>query len=220
MRRLLLLAVLCVTTVLALAPVAGATSYAYGSCAEYPTQEEAQNTLDSPVYGTGEAPGGPTDPLNLDPDGDGIACNDPGNLVGGGSEEPECLIPEGCEGQYERQYDGGADLDCLDFASREEAQAVLEADPSDPNALDADGDGLACEETFSAPPTEAASPLPEAEAPVADSETPVQTAEKSPAAPAELPATGGSDPMLPFAGGLLLLMGSGVLITVSRQNES
>jgi hypothetical protein len=47
-RRLLLLAVLCVTTVLALAPVAGATSSAYASCAEIPTQEEAQNTLDSP----------------------------------------------------------------------------------------------------------------------------------------------------------------------------
>ena len=31
-----------------------------------------------------------------------------------------------------------------------EAQAILEADPSD---LDADGDGVACEELFSAPPT-------------------------------------------------------------------
>ena len=216
MRRLLLLAVLCVTTVLALAPAAGATSYAYASCAEFPTQQEAQNTLDSPVYGTGEAPGASTDTLNLDPDGDGVACNDPGNLVGGGSEEPVCMLPEGCERQYERQYEGGADLDCLDFASREEAQTVLDADPSDPNALDADGDGLACEETFSAPPTEAAPPLPETETPVSGSDAPVQPAEKPPVAPAELPATGGSSLMLLVAGVLFLLMG----FVVSRQNES
>jgi competence protein ComEC len=37
------------------------------------------------------------------------------------------------------------DLDCADFANREEAQAVLDADPSDPNYLDGEGDGVACE---------------------------------------------------------------------------
>ncbi|QIN80339.1 hypothetical protein GBA65_19475 [Rubrobacter marinus] len=188
MRRLLLLVALCATAVLALAPAAGATSYVYGSCAEYPTQEEAQATLDSPAYGTNEGPGASTDPLNLDPDGDGVACNDEGNTVGG--EEPACVLPEGCEGgQYGGQYEGGADLDCVDFASREEAQAVLDADPGDPNALDADGDGLACEETFSAPPTEAL-PQPEADAPEESSAAPVQPAETSTSSLTELPATG------------------------------
>ena len=43
----------------------------------------------------------------------------------------------------------GGDLDCADFASQEEAQAELEADPSDPNGLDADSDGIACEELSS-----------------------------------------------------------------------
>jgi Tol biopolymer transport system component len=38
-----------------------------------------------------------------------------------------------------------ADLDCADFATQQEAQAELERDPSDPNNLDADGDGIACE---------------------------------------------------------------------------
>lgn len=39
-----------------------------------------------------------------------------------------------------------ADLDCRDFATQEEAQAVFEADPSDPNGLDGnDNDGIACE---------------------------------------------------------------------------
>jgi hypothetical protein len=42
------------------------------------------------------------------------------------------------------QY-GGADLDCVDLATREEAQAVLDADPSDPDGLDGEGDGIACE---------------------------------------------------------------------------
>jgi len=37
------------------------------------------------------------------------------------------------------------DLDCKDFATQEEAQAVLNEDSSDPNGLDADNDGVACE---------------------------------------------------------------------------
>ena len=85
MRRLLLLSALCATAVLTLAPASQATSYVYGSCAEMPTQELAQGTLDDQYYSTL----GPEDELNLDPDGDGVACNDPGNLVGGeGTEEP------------------------------------------------------------------------------------------------------------------------------------
>ncbi|WP_224389699.1 calcium-binding protein [Pseudonocardia sp. ICBG1293] len=36
------------------------------------------------------------------------------------------------------------DLDCIDL-SRAQAQAVLDADPSDPNDLDRDDDGRACE---------------------------------------------------------------------------
>ena len=36
------------------------------------------------------------------------------------------------------------DLDCEDFQTQEEAQAVLLADPDDPNNLDPNGDGVAC----------------------------------------------------------------------------
>jgi len=36
------------------------------------------------------------------------------------------------------------DLDCSDFASQQDAQAVYDADPSDPNNLDADDDGVPC----------------------------------------------------------------------------
>lgn len=37
------------------------------------------------------------------------------------------------------------DKNCADFASQADAQATYDADPSDPNRLDADDDELACE---------------------------------------------------------------------------
>ncbi|MDP9353906.1 MAG: thermonuclease family protein [Chloroflexota bacterium] len=37
------------------------------------------------------------------------------------------------------------DVDCSDFATQGDAQAVLTSDPSDPNGLDRDSDGVACE---------------------------------------------------------------------------
>jgi hypothetical protein len=37
------------------------------------------------------------------------------------------------------------DLDCSDFATQAEAQAAYNQDPSDPNGLDRDNDGVACE---------------------------------------------------------------------------
>jgi hypothetical protein len=37
-----------------------------------------------------------------------------------------------------------ADLDCEDFDTQDEAQAVLDADPADPNNLDPNADGIAC----------------------------------------------------------------------------
>lgn len=40
------------------------------------------------------------------------------------------------------------DLDCPDFATQAEAQQVFEQDESDPNGLDADDDGIACEVHF------------------------------------------------------------------------
>ena len=40
---------------------------------------------------------------------------------------------------------GAADLDCSDFATQAEAQASFDSTPGDPNNLDSDSDGLACE---------------------------------------------------------------------------
>jgi hypothetical protein len=86
-------------------------------CADFTTQEEAQRVLEQD----------PSDPNYLDGEGDGIACE---SLP---LQEPS---PSG----------GGGDLDCSDFATQEEAQRVLEQDPSDPNYLDGDNDGVACED--------------------------------------------------------------------------
>ncbi|MCI0856126.1 MAG: excalibur calcium-binding domain-containing protein [Chloroflexi bacterium] len=61
----------------------------------------------------------PSDPLGLDADNDGIACENLPSL--------------------------NSALSCDDFATQQEAQAVYDADPSDPFDLDGDGDGTACE---------------------------------------------------------------------------
>jgi hypothetical protein len=42
-----------------------------------------------------------------------------------------------------------ADRDCADFATQAQAQAALAARPDDPDNLDADDDGIACELLFS-----------------------------------------------------------------------
>lgn len=49
------------------------------------------------------------------------------------------------------QDDPRTGLDCEDYSSQADAQAALRQDPSDPNVLDEDNDGVACE-TFDYPP--------------------------------------------------------------------
>jgi hypothetical protein len=60
-------------------------------------------------------------------------------------EEP--APPPASPGFYPSQYLVGYDaFNCADFASQADAQAVLRADPSDPNRLDQGGiPGVACE---------------------------------------------------------------------------
>jgi hypothetical protein len=57
---------------------------------------------------------------------------------GGAGVPPPGFDPTAYVGQGDR-------FDCQDFRSQAEAQAVLRADPSDPNRLDPDRDGIACE---------------------------------------------------------------------------
>jgi uncharacterized surface anchored protein len=110
------------------------------------------------------------------------------------------------------------DVDCPEL-SYEEAQAILASDPSDPNRLDADNDGEACEQNASSPqPQPQPSPQPKEEQESSEEwseesskegytkESTTKQEQRK-----ELPATGGSSFLLPTAA---LLLGSGLLVSV------
>jgi micrococcal nuclease len=67
------------------------------------------------------------------------------NGIGGGCSGSEAESPAASQSA---SPESGADsnLDCASFETHEQAQRVLEQDPSDPNYLDGDGDGVACED--------------------------------------------------------------------------
>jgi micrococcal nuclease len=95
-------------------------------CGDFRSQAEAQAELERD----------PSDPNNLDGDGDGEACETYAYGGGGGG---------GAGGG------GAGDLDCADFATHKEAQRELAKDCTDPNNLDADDDGRACEDLIGEP---------------------------------------------------------------------
>lgn len=99
------------------------------------------------------------------------------------------------------------DLDCTDFATQAQAQAVFNQDPSDPNRLDSDNDGVACEA------------LPGGAPGSGEGRANSQDTGAAPAGGVEAGAGGtapgdDSDPLLPIglAGGALLVAGGVVLI--------
>ena len=105
-----------------------------------------------------------------------------GNGIGEGSPEcetqrrPASKAPPAPKAKPASPAPSGADLDCADFTTQAEAQAVLDADPSDPNGLDADDEGIACEDSVGG--GSAASP----------------PATSTASASATVPATGSPDP--------------------------
>ena len=103
----------------------GGPGFANGhNCSDYRFQEDAQRVFDRDE----------SDPNGLDGnDQDGRACESLPSRGGGSTPRP------GNTPSNQR------DLDCSDFASQREAQAVFNRDRSDPNRLDRDGDGRACE---------------------------------------------------------------------------
>jgi hypothetical protein len=106
------------------------------NCGDFSYQEDAQDVYDAD----------PSDPNRLDADDDGIACEtlpkrpahaelgleDDGTSSSSSSSSVDAVL-------------SSTDRDCDDFSSQGEAQAALDADPSDPERLDADDDGEACE---------------------------------------------------------------------------
>ena len=95
-----------------------------------------------------------------------------------------------------------ADKNCSDFPTQAAAQAAYNADPSDPNHLDADKDGIACEN-------------------LAGGSESVVTQQQVGATPVGIPAGDGStahgDSTLPVAlGGLTLVAAGGAAFAARR----
>ncbi len=110
-------------------------------CIDFATQEQAQAVYDAD----------PSDPFNLDPNGDGIACSalpSQADLGNADAAPADAAADEGT-GRNRRNRDDAAAGEATDVSceaiTQEEAQALLDDDPSDPNGLDPDGDGIACE---------------------------------------------------------------------------
>ncbi len=96
-------------------------------CPDFDYQEDAQRIYDQ----------NPSDPYGLDDDNDGIACE---SLPSRGDS------PTGDQYDDQTNTQQADDLDCADFSTRGQAQAEFAKDRSDPNNLDADNDGQACED--------------------------------------------------------------------------
>ncbi|GAB3586117.1 excalibur calcium-binding domain-containing protein [Amycolatopsis endophytica] len=113
------------------APAVFATESTDKNCSDFEYQEDAQAVYDAD----------PSDPNNLDgDDNDGIACES--------LPHKPVSQPSGTSAQAPAATTTPSDLDCADFATQAQAQAVLDADRSDPHRLDADKDGIACESRF------------------------------------------------------------------------
>jgi LPXTG-motif cell wall-anchored protein len=106
------------------------------------------------------------------------------------------------------------DLNCDEFATQAEAQAALASNPGDPNNLDADDDGIACEDSFGGAST---TNTPSATATVTSMPTPTPTnaaeAQYSDVKGPILPETGGFSPALSIAA--LALIAAGGLLSLS-----
>lgn len=127
-----------------------------------------------------------------------------------------------------------ADLNCGDFQYQEDAQAVYNQDPSDPNHLDDDKDGIACETRPHRPQQNTTAPS--AGQPSATTKThtaPKSTTTKKPATgnqvkvkPVGGVATGGGEPdedapaFLVLSGALLAAAASGGMVLYLRRRTS
>lgn len=130
------------------------------NCDDFATQEQAQTVYNADT----------SDPHGLDRDRDGDACESlprgsasdelgltgasSGSTSSSGSSGSSASTSSTASTSSAREETSSSssmrtwptqDRDCADFSSQAEAQDALDDDPSDPERLDADDDGLACE---------------------------------------------------------------------------
>lgn len=115
-----------------------------------------------------------------------------------------------------------ADLDCADFASQADAQAHYMANPSDPDGLDADDDGVACENHANysnAARNEVPIGTPVQNGGDEDDEDQVATPPQGGVATGGGSTTGVEHAGLLMAGGLALTVGVGGLVTAAARRS-
>lgn len=130
-------------------------------CEDFQTQEEAQAVLTAD----------PSDPNNLDPNGDGVACAllplaaelqaDAGDSANAQTDESTNSGKKAKAGKYKNQEattQEVATVSCADYATPKQAQKAFDKDPVGLAALDPDGNKIVCEETTQ---TTEAAPTPE-----------------------------------------------------------
>jgi len=106
-----------------------------------------------------------------------------------------------------------ADLDCSDFATQAEAQAALIAAPSDPNGLDTDDDGSACE---TLPGEAGAQAVTEDDTTLGTAQVP--TRPSGPIAAGDGSAAAGQHSALPYVLGGLAFAGSAAAAVAARRS--
>ncbi|MEV4149715.1 excalibur calcium-binding domain-containing protein [Amycolatopsis sp. NPDC049691] len=127
-----------------------------------------------------------------------------------------------------------ADLDCGDFPYQEDAQAVLDQDKSDPNHLDDDKDGIACESLPHRPQHNTSTPTSEQQSATTKTHTaPKTTTTKKSTTGSQVKvkpvggvATGGGEPdedvpgFLVLSGALLAAAASGGMVLHLRRRAN
>ena len=106
-------------------------------------------------------------------------------------------------------------LDCSHFATQEAPQAILDANPADAYAFDADDDGVACE-------TDASGAAEDGTTVVLQQQYQYQYGGAASAGLAQIPATGGPSLVVPAALGAALMVGCCVLglAALSRRRDA
>jgi hypothetical protein len=128
------------------------------TCADFKTAKAAQAAFDKDPEGL----------ANLDPDGNGTACEELLKSTATSKPAKKAKTPAAPTRKPRRREETPAptevvvdepktvkikeDFDCVDFEFQEEAQAVYDKDPSDPYNLDPSGDGIACSSLPSSSP--------------------------------------------------------------------
>lgn len=118
------------------------------NCSDFDFQEEAQAVLDADRSDPHRLDGGADGPA------DGVACE---SLPSRGSDDDAAAEDSGDEddapattpaAEPDEDVDEDEDRDCADFTTQAAAQAALTARSGDPERLDSDDDGIACEQHF------------------------------------------------------------------------